>query len=227
MRKKLGGWLAALTVGLFVITVPAQAQLVAGRDYAVIEPAQPTDDPSRIEIVEFFSYACPHCNDLNPAIHQWAAKLPADVVFKRVPVSFNPFYELMARLFYSLETTGDLARLDTPLFNAIHVKGLKLINEKSITEWVTSQGVDALKFGDAWRSFNVNSKTKRADQMARNFRIQGVPAIAVDGRYLVGGKSMQELLALTDKVIDKRRAERNPKSDKPTGKAPAKPIPQK
>lgn len=227
MIKKVGGWLAALTVGLLVIAVPAQAQLAAGRDYTVIEPAQPTDDPSRIEVVEFFSYACPHCSDLNPEIHKWAAKLPSDVTFRRVPVSFNPFYELMARLFYSLETTGDLARLDQPLFNAIHVKGLKLINEKSITEWVTSQGVDALKFGEAWRSFNVNSKTKRADQMARNFRIQGVPAVAVDGRYLIGGKSLQELLALTDKVIEKRRAERNPKADKPAAKAPAKPIPQK
>lgn len=227
MRKHFGGWLAALTVGFFVVAAPAQAQLVAGRDYTVIEPAQPADTPSAIEVVEFFSYACPHCSDLNPMIHQWAAKLPSDVVFKRVPVSFNPFYELMARLFYSLETTGDLARLDEPLFNAIHVKGLKLINEKSITEWVTSQGVDALKFGDAWKSFNVNSKTKRADQMARNFRIQGVPAIAVDGRYLVGGKNLQELMALTDKVIDKRRSERNPKSNAPAGKSPAKPIPQK
>lgn len=219
MRKHLGGWLAAFTVGFLTVSVPAQAQLVAGRDYTVIEPAQPTDNPSTIEVVEFFSYACPHCNDLNPMIHKWAAKLPPDVVFKRVPVSFNPFYELMARLFYSLETTGDLARLDEPLFNALHVKGLKLINEKSITEWVTSQGVDALKFGEAWRSFNVNSKTKRADQMARNFRIQGVPAVAVDGRYLVGGKNLQELMALTDKVIDMRRTERNSKTGKP--------IPQK
>jgi len=219
MMKHLGGWLAAVTVGFLALAAPAQAQLVAGRDYTVIEPPQPTDSPSTIEVVEFFSYACPHCNDLNPMIHKWAAKLPPDVVFKRVPVSFNPFYELMARLFYSLETTGDLARLDEPLFNAIHVKGLKLINEKSITEWATSQGVDALKFGEAWKSFNVNSKTKRADQMARNFRIQGVPAIAVDGRYLVGGKNLQELLALTDKVIDKRRTERSSKSSKP--------IPQK
>ena len=135
----------------------------------LFEPPQPTDSPSTIEVVEFFSYACPHCNDLNPMIHKWAAKLPPDVVFKRVPVSFNPFYELMARLFYSLETTGDLARLDEPLFNAIHVKGLKLINEKSITEWATSQGVDALKFGEAWKTFNVNSKTKRGHQKRRHF----------------------------------------------------------
>ena len=165
MRKHFGGWLAALTVGFFVVAAPAQAQLVAGRDYTVIEPAQPTDTPSAIEVVEFFSYACPHCSDLNPMIHQWAAKLPSDVVFKRVPVSFNPFYELMARLFYSLETTGDLARLDDPLFNAIHVKGLKLINEKSITEWVTSQGVDALKFGDAWKSFRFMPRANRSGMM--------------------------------------------------------------
>ena len=165
---------------------------------------------------------------LPPDFHDSARELLRGLAFDelvsvpttiQVPVSFNPFYELMARLFYSLETTGDLARLDEPLFNAIHVKGLKLINEKSITEWATSQGVDALKFGEAWKSFNVNSKTKRADQMARNSRIQGVPAIAVDGRYLVGGKNLQELLALTDKVIDKRRTERSSKSSKP--------IPQK
>lgn len=227
MKKFLGTWFSVLSIALFLAVPAAQAQLVAGRDYTVIEPAQATDDPARIEIVEFFSYACPHCNDLNPLIHKWAARLPQDVAFKRVPVSFNPFYELMARLFYALETTGDLARLDAPLFSAIHEKGLKLINEKSIADWATSQGVDAMKFSDAWRSFSVNSKTKRADQMARNHRIQGVPAIVVDGRYLIGGKSLQELLALTDKVIEKRRAERNPKSSTPAGKAPAKPIPQK
>lgn len=215
MRKLLGAWIAALAVGLCFFALPAQAQLVAGRDYAVIDPAQPTDDQGKIEVVEFFSYACPHCNDLNPLIHKWAAKLPSDVVFKRVPVSFNPFYELMARLFYTLETTGDLARLDAPLFSAIHQKGLKLITEKNITDWATSQGVDALKFTQAWNSFGVNSKTKRADQIARNHRIQGVPAIAVDGRYLIGGKSLQEMLSLADKVIEKRRAERNPQPPRP------------
>lgn len=218
MRRVFGAWMFALAAVSCLVAPAAQAQLVAGRDYAVVDPAQPTDDPAKIEVVEFFSYACPHCNDLNPLIHKWAANLPSDVVFKRVPVSFNPFYELMAKLFYSLETTGDLARLDAPLFAAIHEKGLKLINEKSITDWASSQGVDAMKFSEAWRSFSVNSKTKRADQMARNFRIQGVPAIAVDGRYLIGGKSHPEMLALTDKVIEKRRAERNPQTAKPAAK---------
>jgi thiol:disulfide interchange protein DsbA len=212
MRKYLGTWLSALIAALCLLSLPTHAQPVAGRDYSVIEPTQPTDDPGRIEVVEFFSYACPHCNDLNPLIHKWAEKLPRDVVFKRVPVSFNPFYELMARLFYTLDTTGDLARLDAAVFSAIHEKGLKLVSEKNITDWAVSQGVDARRFSEAWNSFTVNSKVKRADQAARNHRIQGVPAVAVDGRYLVGGKSLQELLTLTDQVIEMRRGERSGKA---------------
>jgi thiol:disulfide interchange protein DsbA len=218
MRKYLGICLSALSFGLCLLSLPAQAQPVAGSDYTVIDPAQATDDPGRIEVIEFFSYACPHCNDLNPLIHQWAGKLPRDVVFKRVPVSFNPFYGLMAKLFYTLDTTGDQARLDAVLFNAIHVKGLQLVSEKSITDWVVSQGVDARRFSEAWNSFSVDSKVKRANQMANGHHIKGVPAIAVDGRYLVGGKSLQGLLDSADHVIGIRRAERNSTNSTAVGK---------
>ena len=212
MRKHLRTWLSALLAGLCLLALPAQAQLVAGRDYSVVEPAQPTDDPGRIEVVEFFSYACPHCSDLNPLVRKWAAKLPADVAFKRVPVSFNsPFYQLMAKLFYTLDAIGEMERLDAAAFDAIHVKGLKLIDEKSVQEWAVSQGVDAKKFSDAFKSFSTDSNVKRTDQLSRAAKIPGVPALVVDGRYLVVGKNVKnhdELLALTEKVIDKARTER-------------------
>lgn len=224
MKKHPGKWLAALgfAVGIAssLLALPAHAQLVAGRDYTRIEPAQTTDTPDKIEVIEFFSYACPHCNELNPKIQPWAKSLPPDVVFKRVPVGFNPFYSLMARLYYALEITGDLDRLDSALFSAIHEKGLRLVSDKAITEWAVSQGVDARKFSEAWNSFSVTSKTKRADQMVNNYRIQGVPAVTVDGRYLVGGRTLDEMLQLSSKVIDLRRGER---AGKPTAaaKAPA------
>jgi thiol:disulfide interchange protein DsbA len=222
MRKYLGICLSALSFALCLFALPAQAQPAAGRDYTVIDPAQSTDDPGRIEVVEFFSYACTHCNDLNPLIHQWAGKLPRDVYFKRVPVSFNkPFYTLMAKLFYTLDTTGDQARLDSVLFNAIHKEGLQLVSEKSIADWAVSQGVDARRFSEAWNSFSVDSKVKRANQTANGHRIKGVPAIVVDGRYLVGGKSLQGLLDSADHVIGIRRAERNAA----TGGAAAKTAP--
>ena len=216
MKMKITGWLAAITLILLSFALPAQAQLAAGRDYVVIEPAQLTDNPARIEVIEFFSYACPHCYDLHPYHLKWAAKLPSDVVFKRVPVSFNsPFYQLMARLYYALEAIGELQKLDSAVFNAIHDKGLKLIDDKSIADWVTAQGVDAKTFYDAYNSFGVISKAKRADQIAQTAKISGVPSLVVDGRYLVitgpQVKSHDDLLALTDKLIDKRRAERNVK----------------
>jgi protein dithiol oxidoreductase (disulfide-forming) len=215
MKKRLTGWFAAIALALFSLALPAHAQLALGRDYVVIEPALPTDDPAKIEVIEFFSYACPHCGDLAPHIAKWAAKLPVEIVFRRIPVGFSsPFYQNMARLYYALEAIGELQRLDDAVFTAIHVKGLKLIDEKSIADWASLQGVDAKKFSDAYNSFGVISKTRRADQMAQAAKITGVPALVVDGRYLVTGKDVKthdDLLALTDKVIDKRRAERRKK----------------
>ena len=215
MKNTLTGRFAAYAfalVSFFVLALPAQAQLAAGSDYAEINPVMATDNPAKIEVIEFFSYACPHCNDFAPTLKKWAAKVPADVEFKRIPVGFNnPFYQLMAKLYYALEAIGELDRLDGAVFNAIHGKGLKLIDDKSIQDWVTSQGVDAKKFSDAFNSFGVVSKAKRADSLAQSAKIRGVPALVVDGRYLVVGQNIKnhdDMLVLTDKVIDKARNER-------------------
>ena len=124
----------------------------------------------------------------------------------------NPYYQNLAKLYYALEAIGELQKLDSSIFHAIHEKGLKLIDDKSILEWVTAQGVDAKKFSDAYNSFGVVSKTKRADQMVQTSKIRGVPSLVVDGRYLVTTQNIKthaDLLALTDKVIDKARSERN------------------
>lgn len=214
MKRAPFGWLSTLAALLWACSLPVYAQLVAGRDYVAIDPPLSTDNAAKIEVVEFFSYACPHCSDLHPHVAKWAGKLPSDVVFKRVPVVFNPFYQLMAKLYYSLEITGDLARLDHAVFSAVHEKGVRLVDDKSILEWVTAQGVDPVKFSEAWNSFGVNSKTTRGNQLAQAAHVSGVPALVVDGRYLVVGKELKQLpdvLPLTDKVIDKRRNERNPK----------------
>jgi thiol:disulfide interchange protein DsbA len=215
MKVYVTGWLAATAFALLALAVPAHAQLATRSDYVILEPAQLSENPAKIEVIEFFSYACPHCGDLAPHIGKWAAKLPADTVFKRIPVAFNsPFYQIMVRLYYTLDAIGELERLDEPLFNAIHVKGLKLLDEKSIAEWVTAQGVDAKRFSDAYNSFGVSSKSKRADQLMQAYKIRSVPTLVVDGKYIVSGndiKSHVDLLARTDRVIEMRRAERNPK----------------
>ncbi len=193
------------------VTSPSFAQ-TAGKDYTLITPAQPSDDPAKIEVLEFFSYGCPHCSDFHPLISAWSAKLPTDVVFKRVPITFGrAAWANIAKLYYTLETTGDLAKLDGDVFKAIHGDRINMFDEKTLTDWVVKKGVDPKKFADTFNSFGVMSKVKRGDQLAQAYRIQGVPAIAVDGKYLVGGKDFTEQLAISDKMIAKARSEKSGK----------------
>ncbi len=215
MKARFSGWFMAIALATLAVVAPVRAELAVGRDYLPIVPAQMTDNPAKIEVIEFFSYGCPHCNEFHPTVSKWSASLPADVTFKRVPVSFGrPQWASLARLYYALETTGDLSRLDGAVFEALHKTGSKLYDDKSITEWVAAQGVDAKKFSDAYNSFGVVSKARRADQMSQAYKIQGVPAMAVDGKYLVTGKeikSLAELPMLTDQVIGLARSERKKK----------------
>ncbi|MBW7902801.1 MAG: thiol:disulfide interchange protein DsbA/DsbL [Rhodocyclaceae bacterium] len=204
---------AGLAVALVLGAGAAQAQQpTPGRDYAPIVPAQPGDNPGKIEIVEFFSYGCPHCKEFHPLVSKWAAALPADVSFKRVPVSFGraQWFNL-SRLYYAAEAIGELGRLDDAAFVALHEKNVKLYDDATINQFAVQQGVDGRKFADAYNAFGVKSKAQRGDQMAQAYKIQGVPAIAVDGRYLVlneGLTSYEDLLARTDRLIAKARAER-------------------
>jgi protein dithiol oxidoreductase (disulfide-forming) len=197
---------AALTMAM-----PSSAQ-TAGKDYTLISPAQPTEDASKIEVLEFFSYGCPHCADFNPLLQAWVAKLPGDVVFRKVPITFGrAAWANIAKLYYALKVTGDLDRLESDVFKAIHHDRVNLFDEKSLLEWVAKKGVDQKKFAEAFNSFGVMSQVKRGDQMAQAYKILGVPALAVDGRYLVGGKDFNEQLANADKLIAKARSEKSGK----------------
>ncbi|MBS1140801.1 MAG: Twin-arginine translocation pathway signal [Proteobacteria bacterium] len=195
------------------VAMPSFAQ---NAPYTPITPPQPTEDAAKIEVLEFFSYGCPHCADFNPLLTAWVAKQQGDVVVKKVPITFGrAAWANIAKLYYALEITGDLHRLETDIFRAIHTERQNLFEEKALTEWVVKKGVDAKKFGETFNSFGVMSKVKRGDQMAQAYKITGVPALAVEGKFLVGGKDFNETLAIADSLIAKARSE---KSGKGSGK---------
>jgi len=205
-RRSFMAAIVACAAGLSLsLSVAAQT---AGKDYTPINPPQPTDEPVKIEVTEFFSYGCPHCHDFQPVLAAWAAKLPADVVFKRVPVGFNSYFAMISPLYYTLEATGDLHRLDSVVFRTIHMEGNRLADAQSRSAWAARNGIDAQKFDDTYRSFSVASKVRRADQMTQSYKIQGVPALAIDGKYLVSGLSFNEQLAIADQLIAKVRKEK-------------------
>ena len=198
-------------VSALTVALPSFAQ-TDGKDYTMISPAQPTEDANKIEVIEFFSYGCPHCADFNPLLKAWAAKQPGDVVVKKVPITFGrAAWANIARLYYALKVTGDYERLDSDVFKAIHNDRINLFDEKALLEWVAKKGVDQKKFAEAFSSFGVMSQVKRGDQLAQAYKIQGVPALAIEGKYLVGGKDFNEQLAIADKLIAKVRSEKGGK----------------
>ncbi|HEY2275135.1 MAG TPA: thiol:disulfide interchange protein DsbA/DsbL [Steroidobacteraceae bacterium] len=204
---------------------PASAKLTQGQDYRLLTPPRPTSSPGKVEVLEFFSYGCPHCAKFNPLVSAWAAALPKDVVFKRVPVGYGRLaWVNLSRAYYSLEATGDLSKLDAPLFRAIHDQHENLFDEQSIADWVGRQGGDSTRFVNAYASFGVNNQTVLADQMTEDYGIAAVPTLVVNGRYVVVSpaqaadeeQTFKELLQLTDKVIALARA------GAPQAAAPAK-----
>jgi len=194
-----------LALAALVLALPVFAQ--AG--YSLVQPPQPTDNPAKIEVIDFFYYTCPHCKSLSVPMAAWEKKLPDDVYVRKIHVSFgNPAITNLSRLYYALEATGDLARLDQEVFKALHEQRVNLAMEGKMMEWLAKQGVNTQKFGEAYKSFGVESKVRRADQLSQSYRIQGVPAIIIDGKYLLEPNSPEKLLALTDELIAKVRAER-------------------
>ena len=192
----------ALTLALWVLSVAAHAQGVEGTDYRKIEPPQPAVSPGKIEVIEFFSYMCPHCKEFYPLVTTWAAKLPKDVVFRRVPVGFNrPPWINLARAYYALQASGDLDKLDGALFHAIHEEHLQLFDEPSLADWVAKNGGNADKFAAAYTSFGVNNLTVQADQLVEKYHIEAVPTMAVNGEYQAMGQNLAEILANTDRLI--------------------------
>jgi len=180
-----------------------------GVDYRPLVPAQPSaSPPGKIEVIEFFSYGCPHCAEFFPLVSTWAAMLPKDVVFRRVPVGFNrPAWINLQRAYFALQASGDLTRLDGKLFQALHEEHLPLFEEPAIADWVGKNGGDAQKFTAAYTSFGINNLTVEADKMSEDYQVTGIPTMAVAGKYIALGDTFTLLLTSTDKLIAKARAE--------------------
>ena len=207
--------LAAASIGLapFVASTAARAQTAfkAGTDYIQLRKPAPVDAPAgKVEVIEFFSYNCPHCAEFEPQLETWVKKLPVDVAFRRVPVAFvGNDVESKQRLYYTLEAMGKLDELHSKLFVAIHKQRQPIMGDAAILDWASKQpGMDSKKFAEMYKSFTVSGKIKRATQLQNDYQVSGVPAMGVAGRYYVDSelsRSMDRSLQITDFLIGQAR----------------------
>ena len=169
----------------FLGSVNAQGpKIEEGFDYRILPVAQPLETKGKVEVIEFFWYGCPHCYDFEPELNAWLKRQPKDVTFRKVPVAFRDDFMPHSQLFYALESMGKGEAMNEKVMYAMHKENRRLMTENEIADWVASQGIDRNTFLASYRSFAVISKARAARQMADAYRIDGVPTIVMQGRYV-------------------------------------------
>ena len=157
---------------------PASAQYAEGKEFLRFKQPLPVETGKKIEVIEFFSYGCPHCADLEPHLAAWHKRLPPDVQFRRVPVAFQPAWENLGKVYYTLDTLGEEARLSPEVFAAIHGGArVNLSQEQRFLDWAASKGLDRKKVEDTYNSFGVTSKFNRSRAIAKDYNVQSVPLV--------------------------------------------------
>ena len=182
-----------------------------GFDYRILPIAQPVEPKGKVEVIEFFWYGCPHCYDFEPELSAWVKRQPKDVVFRRVPVAFRDDFMVHSQLFYALEAMGKGDAMNEKVMYAMHKENKRLMTENEIADWAVSQGIDRNTFLATYRSFAVVSKARAARQLADAYRIDGVPTIVMQGRYVTSPSiagTKAKAITVMDYLVQKIRADK-------------------
>ena len=205
------GALAASSAGLTAAFAQGRKP-ESGEDYLTLDKRVPVDTPvGKIEVLEFFWYSCPHCNAFEPALESWIKRAPSDVVVKRMPVAFRDDFGPQQRLFFAIEAMGLMDKLHAKVFHAIHTERQRLNQPEAIADWVAKQGVDKARFMEQFNSFSVASKASRAVTLQNAYKVEGVPALGIAGRFYTDGtlaKTMTRALQIADFLIAEVRQSR-------------------
>jgi len=162
----------------------AQGEPVEGRDYLRLKDAVAVAGGGKVEVIEFFGYWCPHCAAFEPLLEGWVRKLPADVNFRRIPVAFSAPQEWHQKLYFAIESLGQVPTLHGKVFTAMHANRQRLDKEAEVAALASANGADGAKLVEAMKSFSVATKISQARQLAQAYRIDSVPTLAVHGRYI-------------------------------------------
>jgi thiol:disulfide interchange protein DsbA len=210
VKENTAARLPAALVGaalLLFAAVSASAEPMEDVDYVLIAP-QPVATPGRIEVIEFFYYGCESCDRLEPQLQAWLDTLPSDVSFRRVPALRRTAWVPLTRVYFALEELGEIDRLHTQVYRAVHDDGLNLGNSSELYEWAQRVGLDRGKLEPLLESDLVRAQVQRARDATVAYGITATPSFVVGGRYMTNGGmagSVDALLPIVDGLIDKIR----------------------
>lgn len=209
MLKAAKRWLLCLLVLPMVACAQSDAPYQEGEHYIELSKPVATSDATKVEVVEFFWYGCPHCYALEPSVNRWNEKRPADVKFVQLPAVLNPRWEEHARAYYSAQSLGVLDKTHQALFNELHVKRSPLFTQQRLAEFYAGYGVPEDAFNKAFKSFPVGAQISKVKTAQRAYQLTGVPAFIVNGKYKVSGTmkaGAEGLFDVVDYLIQKERS---------------------
>jgi len=212
-RRVFLGQLAAAAAGATALsgwtaTASAQGQPQEGKEYLRLASPQPVSVAGKVEVLEFFSYACPHCFALETYLEPWAKKLPADVSFRRIPVPFLTSAENLMRSYYAFESLGMVDKMTAPMFTAMNVDRKRLATPEEVAKLVEKNGGDKQAFLAATKAFGVQNSVVRAKKMLTDYAVDSTPTFIVQGEFMTSPATAgghPQALAVTDFLIDKVR----------------------
>jgi len=202
-------------LALACLAAPSHAQGIHARqniEYRLIAP-QPVETGDRIEVIDFFWYGCPHCNQLQPALEGWIRRKPADVALRRVPAILRDSWAPHARIYYALEQLNEVERLHLKVYYSYHVEKLHMSKPDVTVEWAAANGIDRKRWLDAYHSPEVDARVERAQKLSEAYTVAVTPTLVVDGRYLtsgayVPGADVRDVVSILDDVIRLARQNR-------------------
>lgn len=199
-----------LQTSLFVVLISCASLLKAeSAGYETLSPAQPTQHPDKIEVIEFFWYGCPHCYSLEPLLQQWLKKLPKNVEFIRQPAAFSELWSKHAKAYFTAEALGVVDKIHADFFDTVQNKKEQLETEDQLAKFFVAHGVDEKQFHEAYNSFAVDAKIRQAPVMASRYGITGVPALIINGKYKTNGSlagSHEKMIEVMNNLIKQETA---------------------
>jgi thiol:disulfide interchange protein DsbA len=202
-------WL--LAPALASVALSAAGQLQPGKEYQRIDPPHAAAADGRIEVIEFFYYGCPVCYETEPALSRWLAAAPDHVAIRRVPALSSEAWEPYARLYYTLETLGQVERLHWPVYDNIHFEEVKLNDEKTMVDWAVRNGIERDKFVHTYASQAVADKVAQARELLKAYGVRAVPTFVVDGKFLTSARlagGTAQVVQVLDQLVKLAREER-------------------
>jgi protein dithiol oxidoreductase (disulfide-forming) len=211
-------WLALAAVLLFAAAAGAGSAQDAIKvrqniDYRLIAQ-QPVETGGRIEVIEFFWYGCPYCNELQPALEEWIKRKPDDVTLRRIPVILRDSWAQHARIYYTLELLGEVGRLHPQVYHSYHVEELHMSKPEVMEQWAATHGIERRKWIDAYYSPEVDARVAHAFQLTKRYDVQGTPSLVVGGRYLTSSSMTPTVRGLVPVLEDLVRLARQNRGQK-------------